>query len=208
MQHIRLIALACLVVVPAAMAQGPKDRVDVEVAYVKFFNVKDPNAAHKRFEGKLGEATKKITVKSKEWYPRWKRHQIAYKWIPGGTAGIKAHVLNEVKLGKLLAELAKKVKPGTDFEALAKANGLSFHKYEKANRRDLQLNKDVGSPRAMMMIWASGLAPLEKGKFTLGTVVPYETRTLGRYWPGCFDEPGNFMALYRLTKHYKAENKK
>ena len=59
----------------------------------------------------------------------------------------------------------------------------------------------------MMMIWASGLAPHAKGKFKLGTVVPYETRSVGRYWPGCFDEPGNFMAIYRLMKVYPPAKK-
>ena len=178
----------------------PQPTVDVEVAYVKYFTT-DLKVLEERFTGDLADAIKGIGVKDKEMFARWKANKVAYHWV-GGTAKVREHVVREIKVAKLLGSLTEQVnsgKSGTDFAALAKQHGLSFHRYEKADRRALQLHKDVGSPRAAMMLWASGIAKLNKG-YTLGNIVPYETRTKGVYWPEIFDEPGNFMAIFRLVK--------
>lgn len=192
-----------LFVLPASVlgqfpVRKPQPTVDVEVAYVKFFTT-DIEALEKRFTGDLAKAIKEIAVKDKEMFARWKANKVAYRWLGGGPANTRKHVVREIKVAKLLTSLMSDVKADTDFEKLAKKNGLSFHRYEKASRRALQLHKEIGSPRAVMMLWGSGLGKLGKG-YTLGSVVPYETRTKGVYWPKVFDEPGNFMAIFRIVK--------
>jgi len=177
----------------------PYGLMDVEVAYVKFFTT-DLKQLEARFGGKLGETLKGITCSDKEMFPRWKANQNAYRWVGSSPADVRRHVVREVKVAKLLESLFDQVKPDTDFEALAKEKGLSFHRYKGAGSRALMAHKDIGSPRALMMLRASGASKLRAGQFTLGTIVPYETRTKGVYWPRIFDEPGNFMALFRLMK--------
>ncbi|NRA95205.1 MAG: hypothetical protein HRU14_03250 [Planctomycetes bacterium] len=201
MRYRNLLVLSLLVLSPSALAQlpipTPQPTVDVEVAYVKYFTT-DLEELEKRFTGDLAEATKGIKVRDKEMFPRWKANKVAYRWI-GDTTKVRNHVVREIKVAKLLTDLMVQVKADTDFEKLAKESGLSFHRYEKADRRALQLHKDIGSPRAVMMLWGSGIAKLNKG-YTLGTIVPYETKTQGVYWPKVFDEPGNFMAIFRLVQ--------
>lgn len=201
MRHRSLLALILLILPSSALAQLPLRRpqptVDVEVAYVKYFTT-DLEELEKRFTGDLEKAIKGLKVRDKDMFVRWKANKVAYRWI-GGTAKMRNHVVREIKVARLLTDLMDQVKPDTDFEKLAKKSGLSFHRYEKADRRALQLHEDIGSPRAVMMLWGSGIAKLGKG-YTLGTIVPYETRTKGVYWPRIFDEPGNFMAIFRLVK--------
>lgn len=182
---------------------GPLDTVDVEVAYVKFLTRK-PEELDKRFGGALGKALKGITVRDREMFPRWKHHKLAYRWVPGGAAGARKHVIREIKVGKLLRGLMDGVTPSTDLAAVCKKNGLSFHRYKKATRRHLQVHPGVGNVRAMMMIWGVGIERLRTGKLRAGMIVPYVTRTQ-TYWPDIFDEPGNFMALFRIMKHHPAK---
>jgi hypothetical protein len=172
--------------------------VDVEVAYVRFEDT-DPVPVQRPVSKKLGEAMAEIEVAEREIDSRLQHHGAAYTWIPGGPEAIRRHVRQEIQAARVLTRLANDVTPKTDFEALAKAKGLSFHRYRNANRNDLQVQPEVGSVRAMMMIHGVGVPWAREGKLPLGNVVPYVSKTT-TYWPGIFDEPGSFLALYRLTK--------
>jgi hypothetical protein len=123
---------------------------------------------------------------------------------PSEYERLREHLRREIRLGKLLARLIDEVKGGSRMADVAARWKLPLTSLEKMDRQKLQTQPEVGNARAMQMIWASAVAKLPpSGSFTLGSIVEYESTNAHLFLPRIFDEPGQFLAVYRVIDHRK-----
>ncbi len=123
---------------------------------------------------------------------------------PSEFERLKDHLKREMAAGKLLAKIIDDIGAGAVMKDLASKYSLPIALIEKIDREKLQTQPEVGNVRAMQMIWGSAVQKLPPaGTFKLGSVVTYESTNAAQFLPKIFDEPGQFLAIYRLLDHRK-----
>lgn len=119
---------------------------------------------------------------------------------PGKDVRAKEHVRRELLAGRLLTKVLDEVKAGKVMKDLCAQYKVACVTLEKKSLDELMEQPEFGNGRVKQHLM-TGIARLKDGKLKEGEIYEYETTTK-EYIPRIFDEPGAFVAVFRLIAHH------
>jgi len=123
---------------------------------------------------------------------------------PSKFERVKEQLRRELKVGKLLTSILDDVKGGKRLAELCEAKKISVTQLSKQSADEVMVHPEFGGPRVKQLLMVAS-QKLKEGKLKEGEIVEYET-TSTEYVPRVFDEPANWMALYRVIGRYEPRN--
>ena len=111
---------------------------------------------------------------------------------------VKERIRQEIVIGKIMQQAwIQAHDQDADMEGLAEKYNLKHAVVKELDQVKLQTHPDFGTPRASQLIFGG----LSRKDLEVGKVARYVTETTGAFIEDIFDEPGSFLAVYRVVDH-------